>query len=131
MAKQKLAPSNDWRNRQVTDWTTATFKAYMQDKHKELFGIPYYPFGTWQIDQGFVKACVTEYGQEVVKRFIDLAFESYEPTPNYPGTSFGFCFRYRNNLLQRAALEAKNKTEDKAYVDERLRKLEDDDLDWI
>lgn len=44
---------------------------------------------------------LTEYAT-AVKRFIDESFETYKPTADYPGTSFGFNYSYRRHLLQQA-----------------------------
>jgi len=49
------------------------------------------------------------HSKAVVKRFIDEAFETYKPTKDYPGTSFGFIYSYRRNILQRIEAEEQTK----------------------
>ena len=124
---RKLPPAKDWKARELKDWNVHTFHAYLMDEHKRLFRVPYYPFGAWGIEQKMLKTCIAEYGQQVVKEFIDTCFKEYKPNPNYPGINFGFMFKYKNNVLQRIILEqAKQKareelTQDATSVDD----------DWI
>lgn len=131
MAKEKLPPASDWQNRNIENWTVGTFRAYLKDRHVELFGVPYMPFVSWQVDSGKVKAEIEKYGGEAVKRFIDLSFASYRPTAKYPGINFGFMQAYRGNELQRAIIETKGAAHDEKRTSEKLRALDADDLDWI
>ena len=113
--RNKLPPASDWRARDIDDWNTLTFTEYLKDKHRELFGIEYAPMRSWRMEQGQIGRLIGTARKEgthskaVVKRFIDEAFESYKPTPQYPGTNFGFIYAYRRNILQR--LEAEERAE--------------------
>jgi len=108
--KNKRLPSaKDWRARHIEDWTVLSFTEYLRDKHRELFGIEYAPFGgRWQTEQGMIGRLIGTrskkgtHSKAVVKRFIDEAFNTYKPTSQYPGTNFGFIYSYRRNVLQRA-----------------------------
>lgn len=119
MAKCKLPPARDWRNRNIDDWNTLTFTEYMRDRHRDLFGCEYAPMRSWGFEQGLLGNLIGTrekkgtHSKAIVKRFIDEAFESYRPTPQYPGTNFGFIYSYRRNILQRLEREqsAKKKTE--------------------
>ena len=124
---KKLPPANDWRNRDIDDWNTTTFTEYLRDKHRDLFGCEYVPFGgRWATEQGMIGRLIgtrTRAGthdKATIKRFIDEGFKSYKPTPQYPGTSFGFLYSYRRNILQR--LEAEEAA--KARRDERGKQAE-------
>ena len=130
MANKKLPAAKNWQERPVESWNTTTVKAYLSDKHPEKIGTPYFPFGTWDIEQKMIKTALTEYGGEVVKKFIDECLRTYEPSPQYAGISFGFMFKFRNRELQRIIFESK-KAEKADERIERLRQIEDDDLDWI
>src|SRR5690554_927724 len=116
--RNKLPPASDWRARAIDDWNTLTFTEYLKDKHRELFGIEYAPMRSWRMEQGQIGRLIGtarkegSHSKAVVKRFIDEAFESYKPTPQYPGTNFGFIYAYRRNILQR--LEAEERAEKKA-----------------
>lgn len=107
----KLPPASDWRARDINDWNTLTFTEYLKDKHRELFGIEYAPMRSWRMEQGQIGRLIGtarkegSHSKAVVKRFIDEAFESYKPTPQYPGTNFGFIYAYRRNILQRIEAE--------------------------
>ncbi len=139
MAKsERLAPPKDWRNRPVDKWNTLSFTEYLKDRHREMFGIDYVPFGgTWRTEQGMLgrligtKTKVGTHDKAIIKRFIDETFESYKPTPQYPGTNFGFMYSYRKYDLQRIEAEEKRKqaTQDKADEQEPIdyEKL----ADWL
>ena len=107
----KLPPAKDWRNRDIDDWNVTTFTEYLRDKHREMFGIEYAPMRSWQLEQGQLgrligtRAKKGTHSKAVVKRFIDEAFKTYKPTPQYPGTNFGFIYAYRRNVLQRLETE--------------------------
>src|SRR5690625_2730933 len=129
---KKLPPATDWQARDIGDWNTTTFTEYLKHKHREVFGIEYAPFGgRWATEQGMIGRLIgtrTQKGthsKAVVKRFIDEAFGTYEPTPQYPGTNFGFIYSYRRNILQR--LEAEE------VAESRLKKSREDapDLDEL
>src|SRR5699024_11784933 len=89
------------------DWNTTTFHAYLSDKHEEMFGCTYAPFRGWQAEKGIIGRLIGTqskagtHSKALVKRFIDETFATYNPTPKYPGTRFGFMYTYRKNELQR------------------------------
>ena len=110
MTKPKLPPARDWQARDIDDWNTQTFCAYLTDKHHELFGIDYAPFRGWRTEQGMIGAIIGTAGKNpkprtasnaALKRFIDVTFAAYRPTAQYPGTSFGFMWSYRKTDWQR------------------------------
>ena len=111
MSKRKLPPASDWRNRNIDDWNTTTFTNYLQDKHREQFGIEYAPMRSWRMEQGQIGSLIGTRTKEgthskaIVKAFIDEAFKTYQPTQQYPGTNFGFIYAYRRNILQRLEAE--------------------------
>ena len=134
MTAKKLPPVKDWRARKVENWTVATFQAYRTDRHAELFKVPYSPMMSWAIENRHVKRVLDEHGPHVLKRWIDLSFESYKPRPQYLGIDFGFMMKFRSNLLQQAVAEQNKAQKSADDIDERIRKMEalsDDDLDWI
>ena len=69
------------------------------------------------------------HSKAVVKRFIDEAFESYKPTPQYPGTNFGFIYAYRRNILQR--LEAEERAESRREKAREEAPSLDELTDWL
>ena len=109
--KPKLAPAKDWRNREISTWNVATFCAYLQDKHREMYGIDYVPMRGWRAEQGILGGLIGTQSRTApkprtvsnaaVKRFIDETFANYRPTPEWPGTSFGFMWTYRKTDWQR------------------------------
>ena len=124
---KKLPTVNDWQARDIDDWNTTTYTEYLRDKHREIFGCEYVPFGgRWATEQGMIgrligtKARAGTHDKALIKRFIDEGFKSYKPTSQYPGTSFGFLYSYRRNILQR--LEAEEAA--KARRDERGKQAE-------
>ena len=112
----KLASAKDWRGRAIEDWNVTTFHAYLTDKHKELFGIDYVPFRGWVAEKGMIGDLIgTRTGKprkasnELVKRFIDVTFENYQPTPQWPGVNFGWVWTYRKTDWQRIQAESNRK----------------------
>lgn len=113
---RKLPPAKDWQNRDLSDWNVTSFTEYLRDKHREMFGVDYAPFGgTWGMEQGILGDLIGTNSRTnpkprtasnaQVKRFIDETFGSYKPTPQYPGTSFGFMWTYRKRDWQRIQAE--------------------------
>lgn len=111
----KLPPAKAWRERNIDDWNTTSFHAYLEDLHTKLFGCDYRPFPSYVAEKGWLGDLIGTAGKNAkprtatnsdVKRFIDEAFASYVPTPKYPGTSFGWVWKYRANVWQRIQTEA-------------------------
>lgn len=130
---KKLPNAKDWRNRNIDDWNTTTFTEYLKDKHRELFGIEYVPFGgRWTTEQGMIGRLIGTrkksgiYDKAVIKRFIDETFESYKPTPEYPGTNFGFMYTYRKHVLQRIEADLKRRK----YENEVEREESQTEVNW-
>lgn len=125
MTKRKLAPAKDWRARDIEDWNTTTFHVYLEDKHKELFGIDYAPFRGWTAEKGMIGDLIgTRTGKprkasnEAVKRFIDVTFENYKPSPEWPGVNFGWIWTYRKTDWQRIQADELAQERRKASVEE-------------
>ena len=134
-ATRKLPPAHDWQARDIEDWNVTTFHAYMVDKHKEMFGCEYVPFRGWQAEKGMLGRLIgtrTRAGthdKAMIKRFIDEGFKSYKPTPQYPGTSFGFLYSYRRNILQQ--LEAEEGRKESVKQAEMTAEEYDRLSDWL
>lgn len=142
----KLAPAKDWRNRPVDKWLVTSFTEYMRDKHKELFGIDYVPFGgTWGMEQGILGGLIGTKSRtnpkprtasnEAVKKFIDETFENYVPSKSYPGTNLGFMWTYRKHEWQKIQAEevsSKRKQEqaERAYEEHGATEIEALDEWW-
>lgn len=121
----KIPDTKNWRDRNIDDWNVTTFTEYLKDIHKDMFGVSYVPFGgVWGIEQGFIGSLIGTKSRNnpkkrvasnnAVKRFIDETFNTYTPNKRYPGTSFGFMWKYRGNVWQQ--IES----------DERLRKVSEE-----
>lgn len=120
---KRLPPAKDWQARDINDWNTQTFHAYMRDKHRELFDCDYVPMRGWRTEQGMIgrligtRSKAGTHSKALIKRFIDEAFESYKPTRDYPGTNFGFIYAYRRNILQRLEAEEQVEANEKKAID--------------
>lgn len=140
---KRLPPANDWQSRSIDDWNTTTFRAYMADKHQELFGCEYAPLRGWQAESGMIGRLIgtrTKKGthsKAMIKRFIDEAFESYKPTEEWPGTNFGFIYAYRRQILQRLEAEESEamarelrKEQTRKAIEKQAKEI-DDIMDWL
>lgn len=134
----KLPPASDWQSRNIDDWNTTTFHAYMQSRHRELFGCEYAPFRSWQVEQGMIgrligtRSRAGTHDKALIKRFIDEAFATYKPTAQYPGTNFGFIYSYRRNILQRLEFEERTRIKRKESTKPQQTAEELDDMaEWL
>lgn len=141
MTKPKLAAAKDWKARNIDDWNVSTFCAYLSDKHVELFGVDYAPMRGWRAEQGILGGMIGTQSRtnpkqrtvsnELVKAFIDETFESYTPNAQYPGTSFGFMYTYRKNVLQRLQAEEYAKARRKEAVELAQEDDWDEVSEWL
>lgn len=99
----------------VDKWNTAHFQAYLADEHLRLYGVQYAPKGGIVAERALLSKYIGTarkdgmYGKDVVKAFIDRCFQSYKPTPAYPGLSFWFMANWMTEELQKAELEGNRK----------------------
>lgn len=106
-----------YQTKPIDEWNVRDFHDYMSDKHRELFGCEYVPMRSWRMEQGLLGNLIGTarkqgtHDKAIIKRFIDEAFATYKPTPQYPGINFGFIYTYRRNILQRLQAEEKRKKE--------------------
>lgn len=101
MTKDSAKPkSDDWRNLPIADWNTKTFTTYLTHLTKEKFGVTYEPTGggskqqRWGREMGMMKQAQTKYGNEVLRKFIEICVERYRANPRYPYMSFSFAYTY-------------------------------------
>ena len=89
-----------YRLKDLKDWTSKDFYDYLTEQTFERFGVKYQPFGKkYVVDAKYLKDAMEEYGNYVVKEFIDECMAKYHPTKEYPAINFGFMYRYRRNLI--------------------------------
>lgn len=115
MTKPKLPEAKAWAERDIADWNSTTFHAYLFDKHTAQFGCDYAPFPSLVAEKGRLGDLIGTSGKNAkerkasnadVRKFIDECFASYVPNDKYPGTSFGFSWKFRANVWQRIQVEA-------------------------
>lgn len=125
-----------YQTKSIDDWNVRDFHDYMRDKHEELFGCEYVPMRSWQMEQGLLGNLIGTvrkqgtHDKALIKRFIDEAFATYKPTPQYPGTNFGFIYAYRRNILQRLQAEENRKKQAEKQQQENEATL-DDLAEWL
>jgi hypothetical protein len=130
MVKKSLPNAKDWKNRDIDDWTTTTFRQYLADQHEAKYGIKY-TTRNFAIEARWLKSMIAEHGPEIVKAFIDGCFAEYKPTRDYPGLNFAFMFSYqRARILPRVMAEAKRRQ----VIEESKKQavVQDENLDeWL
>ena len=125
-----------YQAKSIDDWNVRDFHDYMRDKHEELFGCEYVPMRSWQTEQGLLGNLIGTarkqgtHDKALIKRFIDEAFATYKPTPQYPGINFGFIYTYRRNILQRLQAEENRKKQSEKQRQENEATL-DDLAEWL
>jgi len=129
MTKPKLPPADAWAERNIADWNVTTFRVYLYDRHRELYGLDY--VGAVKRDCGMISGMIKQYDKATVKAFIDECFRQYKPTTQYPTLNFYFMKTYMSDrvlpkvlLAQRAERllgaedVAAEKTEDSENINE-------------
>lgn len=131
MSSKRKPPATDWQARDIADWTTGTFQAYLKAKHKERYGIDYVA-RNYSVEGRWLKTLIAEHGPEVVRKFIDACFEEYRPTPQYPGLNFGFMYSYqRERNLPRVLAEHGRKHAADARAVKTDVKVDENLIDWL
>ena len=111
MPKAKLPPADAWAERDITDWNVTTFRVYLYDRHRELYGLDY--VGAVKRDCGMISGMIKQYDKATVKAFIDECFRQYKPTTQYPGINFIFMVTYmKDRVLPRILAAQKFKNAD-------------------
>lgn len=119
-------PVSDWNMRDMTD--------YLIEKHREVFGFEYRPFGSWTIERSMITKVFGNgrqdglYPKELFPYFVDEIMETYQPNDKYPSTNFGFAAKYQGEKL----LKAKEKMEQTLEDENKVEPALDDGLDaWL
>lgn len=97
MSKAKLPPATDWQARDISDWNTTTFRQYLYDRHRELYGLDY--VGAVKRDCGMISGMIKQHDEATVKAFIDECFRQYKPTTQYPTLNFYFMKTYMSERV--------------------------------
>lgn len=103
----------DWQARELPDWNVNTFMAYIADKTKELYGVDYAPGGTgvktsrYSRERGMLKNAIGQYGNAVVKRFIEICWREYRTSDpaKYPYPTVVFMLSYMDRYFPQAQSE--------------------------
>lgn len=110
MSRSKLP--TEWQKRPIEKWNAATFRNYLSDKHKELFGIDYIA-RNYAMEAKLIRTMIDAHGPELTRKFIDDCFADYRPTQNYPGVNFAFMYTYmRERILPRVLADSKRKVDE-------------------
>lgn len=131
MPKSKLPPATAWQARDIADWNTTTFRTYLYDRHRELYGLDY--VGAVKRDCGMISDMIKKTDKATVKAFIDACFADYKPTPKYPGINFMFMVTYmKDRVLPRVLAAEKFKNEDTVEVYEKTTSADLGEIkDWF
>ncbi|MCS1350343.1 hypothetical protein [Mechercharimyces sp. CAU 1602] len=100
-------PICNWRRIEVDNWSEITFLHYLEDRHEEIYGLPYARRGNTASEYQQIGKLIEHYGTEIVKEFIDECFEVYRPSADYPGVNLYFMCTYMGYCLQRVIIRDK------------------------
>jgi hypothetical protein len=136
--KKPKIDSKDWRNRPIDTWNTLTFLAYLTDETQRRFNVTYAPGGRgalssrWSMERGMLNAKKAQYGNAVLRKFIELALDSYTPTADYPYVTFTFMISYRDRLFITAQKSVSDEARAVKLAEEaKVNELSDDEFDAI
>lgn len=122
MAK-KLPPAKDWQARDIKDWNSHTFFAYLCDQHRKRRGIDYISSKGISLDMTLIKRMFEQYGKEETKMFIDECLKQYSGGARYKIATFWFMSTYMKAQVMPDIQLAMKRREQTA--------VEQDDLDDI
>jgi hypothetical protein len=123
--------AKDWRNRDIADWNTTTFRQYLADQHEAKYAIKY-TTRNFAIEARWLKSMIAEHGAEIVKAFIEGCFAEYKPTRDYPGLNFAFMFTYqRARILPRVMSDMKRKEQAEARRNHQPQQPIEDITEWL
>jgi hypothetical protein len=134
--KNARPKATDWQNRDITDYNVSTYHAMLIDKNEELYGVTYQPFGKGSVstrymsEKGQIKGAQGQYGNAVLKRYIEICFAKHRFNPEYPCLSFGFMFAYMRNELAQAQAEIAREQKRKEAA-EKQPTVENVGSDWF
>lgn len=132
MAKPKLPAAHLWREREISDWNTKTFSAYLCEKHEEIYGIKYTPSrGGWKQELGMIKQFMDKQGKETTKAFIDICFKEHKNNPQYPGLNFWFMKTYLESQKLPRVLQSKKNEVVRKEREEKQKMSVDEMLDLL
>lgn len=103
----------DWQNRDLADWNSNTFLAYIGDKTREIYGVDYSPGGQgaksarWSRERGMMKNAIGQYGNAVLRRFIEICWREYRTNKpeQFPYPTFTFMISYMDRYFTQAQTE--------------------------
>jgi len=96
-SKSKLPPADAWAERNIADWNVTTFRTYLYDRHRELYGLDY--VGAVKRDCGMISGMIKQHDKATVKAFIDECFRQYKPSTQYPTLNFYFMKTYMSDRV--------------------------------
>lgn len=131
--------TKDWRNLPIAEWNTTTHTCYLEHLTKEKFGVTYEPTGggskaqRWSREKGMLKNAQQKYGNEVLRRFIEICIAEYKAKPQYPYMSFTFAYSYMSDRFAKAEREVnaelkRMEMRERSGTDEGGAKV---DVDWF
>lgn len=113
MSRSKKPSQYDWKARSLEDWNANTFLAYIVDGTRERFGVDYVPGGSgskqqrWTRERAMLKQAQERYGNEVLKRFIEICWREYRTTKpdKFPYPTVVFMISYMDRYFAQAQAE--------------------------
>ena len=120
-----------YTEKEIDKWTVNDLITYMDDQHRDRFGIDYQPFGGWAAERGRIGQWfgtarkAGKYDKELVKEFVDHCFATYKPTQKYPGLNFGFMATYMTQEFQAVQKAYSQRKKDEEEAAEPIEDLSD------
>lgn len=127
--------STEWRNLPIEDWNSVTFREYLVHLTKEEFGVTYEPRGKgskqqrWSTEMGMINNARKTYGNEVLRQFIVICVNKYQPKPQFPYMTFAFAWGYMRENMAVAEVDVekdKRKAEAKARAQQEQAEVGDE-----
>lgn len=94
MARTKLPPAKNWKERNINDWNAVTFFNYLCDQHRKVRGIDYFSSRGVKMDNVAIKQTYEKYGKEETKEFIDQCLKEYTGSAKFKVCTFWFMRTY-------------------------------------
>ena len=135
MTKRKLPPASDWRARDIDDWNVTTFHQFIIDGTRERYGVEYAPGGggsrsqRWMREKGMLKQAQQAYGNEVLRKFIEMCWREYRTNQpdKYPYPTFSFMYAYMDRCLPEAQAEVEREKRKEQSKENNINDI----MEWL
>jgi hypothetical protein len=130
--------TKDHANLPIDRWNVATFLAYLTDETQRRFNVTYAPGGRgavssrWSMERGMLNAKKAQYGNAVLRKFIELCIADYRPNAEYPYCTVALMMSHMDRKFTVAQKAVSDEVRSRKLAEEaRVNELSDDEFEAL